>query len=144
MELEIGVREKVMEAIEEYNRTMTNPLKENIYSKLKVEELKGILYNSFRRKFPDIFNASRSRCLSIRIFIHDIECTFNANRTLATMSITKTARRDSYSTTNLTDYLKYVEIKSILNSINSDTYLKKMIEEIGHPPEESTFEVTYV
>lgn len=137
-----SVREKVIEAIKDYNDTVTNPLRSHIYIKMSTKELKGLLYNSFRRRFPTIFNPSSSRTSSVRVFSHNLECKFNQERTLVEMIIDKSYNQHCMFDDRLDDYLIFTEIKEILKSIDSTRYLANIIERIGHPPEVSKYEIS--
>ncbi len=136
----VSVRDKVLEAIKDYNDTVTNPLKINTVIKMGNNELKGLLYNSFRRRFPTIFNPSKSRRFCVRLFVHDIECKFSSERTLTEMVITKKYNQDCMFDDRLDDYICLSEIKGVIKSINDTKYLAEIIEKIGHPPETSQYQ----
>jgi len=135
-----SVREKVLEAIKDYNDTVTNPLKINTIIKMDNDDLRGLLYNSFRRKFPTIFNPSKSRRFCVRLFIHDIECKFSPERTLIEMVIIKKYNQDCMFDDRLDDYICLSEIKGVLKSIDNTRYLAEIVEKIGHPPETSKYQ----
>jgi hypothetical protein len=118
-------------AVEDYNKTVTNPKRRHIYDIMTLDELKGILYNTLRRRFSRSFRKGRNY-YNPNLNMGDLECTFNKDLTIKNIKINKPFNNsnDWWSDETLKNYLETKNLKEIINT-QKELYPSKTLNELA-------------